>query len=118
MRILIVEDEDLAVRKLQKMLLAIDPELTISGITDSIRTTLEWLQNNPQPDLVLMDIELSDGQSFEILKKADISCPVIFTTSYDESAVRSFNLSEKEYLLKPIQKEELSALLSKYRQGA
>ena len=114
MSILIVEDEDLAVRKLSRMLMSLDPALVIEGVTDSIQSSVEWLNNNPSPDLVLMDIELADGQSFEILKQVNISCPVVFTTSYDESAVKTFKLSERDYLLKPIQKDELGAMLVKY----
>jgi two-component system, LytTR family, response regulator LytT len=116
MRLLIVEDEELAVKKLTRMLNALDPSLIIEGVTDSIQSSVEWLLANPSPDLILMDIELADGQSFEILKRVKISCPVIFTTSYDEPVVKTFHLSESEYLLKPIQKDELSTLLMKYRQ--
>ena len=114
MRILIVEDEELAVRKLSKMLVGINPQIEITAVTDSIVSTTSWLKNNPTPDLILMDIELSDGQSFEIFRRVDISCPVVFTTSYDETAVKTFNLGEKEYLLKPIQKDELESYLKKY----
>ena len=83
MKILIVEDEELAAKKLQKILVAVDPSAMVR-VTDSIKTTVEWLQDNPQPDLILMDIELSDGQSFEIFNLTDVKSPVIFTTSYDE----------------------------------
>jgi two-component system response regulator LytT len=83
MKILIVEDEDLAVKKLQKTLELVNPEAEVVGFTDSIKSTVEWLQDNPQPDLILMDIELADGQSFEIFNLADVRSPVIFTTSYD-----------------------------------
>ncbi len=114
MRILIVEDEELAVKKLTRMLLSIDPGLEIAAVTDSIVSTTGWLKNNEHPDLILMDIELSDGQSFEIFRRVEIKCPVVFTTSYDETAVKSFNLGEKEYLLKPIQKDELAFFLKKY----
>ncbi len=116
MRILIVEDEELAVKKLTKMLYTIDPLLIIEGVTDSIESSIEWLSSHPVPDLILMDIELSDGQSFEILKHVKIQCPVVFTTSYDGPVIKTFHLSESDYLLKPIQKEELAALLAKYRQ--
>jgi DNA-binding LytR/AlgR family response regulator len=115
MKILIVEDEELAVKKLQKTLTAIDPSADVVGVTDSIRGTVEWLQESPAPDLILMDIELSDGQSFEIFNLADVKSPVIFTTSYDEYALKAFKVNSVDYLLKPIQKEELQAALNKYK---
>ena len=77
---------------------------------------MEWLQQNPAPDLILMDIELADGQSFEIFNLAEIKSPVIFTTSYDEYALKAFKVNSIDYLLKPVQKEELEAALNKYRQ--
>lgn len=116
MRILIVEDEELAVKKLQKTLLAVDTDATVIGVTDSIKGTVDWLQENTQPDLILMDIELADGQSFEIFNLTEVKSPVIFTTSYDEYALKAFKVNSVDYLLKPIQKEELQAALQKYRQ--
>lgn len=115
MKILIIEDEDLAVKKLQKTLAAVDETAEVTGVTHSIRTSVQWLQENPLPDLILMDIELADGQSFEIFEKIDIKCPVIFTTSYDEFAVKAFKVNSVDYLLKPIQKTELHAALEKYK---
>jgi DNA-binding LytR/AlgR family response regulator len=115
MKILIVEDEDLAVKKLQKTLELVNPEAEVVGFTDSIKSTVEWLQDNPQPDLILMDIELADGQSFEIFNLTDVKSPVIFTTSYDEFALKAFKVNSVDYLLKPIQKEELKAALEKYQ---
>lgn len=116
MRILIIEDEDLAVKKLQKTLAAVEPNAVVAGIADSIRSAVEWLQENQQPDLILMDIELADGQSFEIFNLVEVKSPVIFTTSYDEFALKAFKVNSIDYLLKPIQKEELQAALSKFRQ--
>lgn len=116
MNILIVEDEDLAVKKIQKTLLSVAPGATVAGVTDSIKSTVEWLQQNSPPDLILMDIELADGQSFEIFKLTDITSPVIFTTSYDEYALKAFKVNSIDYLLKPVQKEELQAALDKYQQ--
>jgi len=115
MNILIVEDEDLAVKKLQKTLLLVDKEAIVAGVTDSIKSSVEWLQQHPAPDLILMDIELADGQSFEIFNLTDIRSPVIFTTSYDEYALKAFKVNSIDYLLKPVQKEELEAALNKYR---
>ncbi len=115
MKILIVEDEELAVKKLQKTLAAIDPSADVVGVTDSIKGTVEWLQESSAPDLILMDIELCDGQSFEIFNLADVKSPVIFTTSYDEYALKAFKVNSVDYLLKPIQKDELQAALNKYK---
>lgn len=115
MKILIVEDEELAAKKLQKTLLSIDPDAEVAGITESIKSTVEWLEDNPAPDLVLMDIELADGQSFEIFNMTQVKSPVIFTTSYDEFALKAFKVNSVDYLLKPIQKDELQAALDKFR---
>ncbi len=115
MKILIVEDEDLAVKKLHKTLQAVDASAEVIGITDSIKATVEWLQSNPKPDIILMDIELADGQSFEIFNLVEIKSPVIFTTSYDEYALKAFKVNSIDYLLKPVQKEELEAALNKYK---
>ena len=115
MNILIVEDEDLAVKKIQKTLSSVDSEAVITGITDSIKSTVEWLQQHPQPDLILMDIELADGQSFEIFNLVDVKSPVVFTTSYDEYALKAFKVNSIDYLLKPVQKDELQSALNKYR---
>jgi two-component system, LytTR family, response regulator LytT len=115
MKILIVEDEELAVKKLQKTLAAVDAAANVVGVTDSIKSSVEWLQDNPQPDLILMDIELADGQSFEIFNLTDVKSPVIFTTSYDEYALKAFKVNSVDYLLKPIQKEELQTALQKFQ---
>lgn len=115
MKILIVEDEELAVKKLKKTLSEVDGAAEVIGITDSIQSTVNWLENNATPDLILMDIELSDGQSFEIFSRTKVKSAVIFTTSYDEFALKAFKVNSIDYLLKPVQKEELSAALSKFK---
>lgn len=114
MKILIVEDEELAVKKLQKTLAAVESNSTVVGITDSIKSSVEWLQSNPAPDLILMDIELADGQSFAIFNLTEVKSPVIFTTSYDEYALKAFKVNSIDYLLKPVQKEDLEAALKKF----
>lgn len=116
MKILIVEDEELAVKKIQKTLASIDPDAEIAGITHSISSTIDWLESNPSPDLILMDIELSDGQSFEIFSRTRVKSAVVFTTSYDEFALKAFKVNSIDYLLKPVQKEDLEAALNKYRE--
>ncbi|MCG2617785.1 LytTR family DNA-binding domain-containing protein [Terrimonas sp. NA20] len=116
MKVLIVEDEELAVKKLRKTLASVDPDAEVVGVADSIMATVKWINENPLPDLILMDIELSDGQSFEIFNRVAIKCPVIFTTSYDEYALKAFKVNSVDYLLKPIQKEDLEAALQKMHQ--
>ncbi|RCR66527.1 LytR/AlgR family response regulator transcription factor [Larkinella punicea] len=116
MDILIVEDEPLAVQKLVKLLNLADVPSRVVGITDGIESTVAWLKAHPRPDLILMDIELSDGQSFEIFNLVSIDCPVVFTTSYDEFAVKSFQVNRFDYLLKPIKKDELEQVLKRYKQ--
>lgn len=113
MRIFIIEDEDLAVKKLKKTLSLINPSFEIAGTADSIASSVDWLQHNPQPDLILMDIELSDGQSFQIFNLTEVKSPVIFTTSYDEFALKAFKVNSVDYLLKPVQKDELETALDK-----
>ena len=115
MKILIVEDEDLAVKKLQKTLLSIDKMVEVSGVTESIQDTVDFLKENPSPDLILMDIELADGQSFEIFNLTEVKAPVIFITSYDEYALKAFKVNSVDYLLKPVQKDELEESLNKYK---
>ncbi|WP_266363098.1 LytR/AlgR family response regulator transcription factor [Tellurirhabdus rosea] len=114
MNVLIVEDEALAVQKLTKLLRETAPTLNVVGVTDGIETTVEWLTSHPSPDLIMMDIELSDGQSFEIFNLVEVDCPVIFTTSYDEHALRAFKGNSLDYLLKPIRRDELDQAVQKY----
>jgi len=115
MKVFIIEDEELAVKKLLKTLSLLDVETEVVGNADSIQSSVEWLQTNDTPDLILMDIELADGQSFEIFNLVEVKCPVIFTTSYDEYALKAFKVNSVDYLLKPIQKDELEAALNKFK---
>lgn len=115
MKILIIEDEELAVKKLHKMLVGLDKDIEVIAHLDCIESSVEWLQNNEAPDLIMMDIELLDGQSFEIFNRVKVKSPVIFTTSYDEYALKAFKVNSVDYLLKPIQKEDLAAALDKYK---
>ncbi len=115
MTVLIIEDENAAARRLQKLLERIDPELQVIGIIDSIEGSVEFLRNNAVPDLLLLDIHLADGASFEIFHYVDVHCPVIFTTAYDEYALQAFQVNAIDYLLKPIRVPELKRALDKYR---
>ena len=114
MKILIIEDEELAVKKIKKLLSTVAPSSEVVGEADSIATSVAWLQSNPAPDLILMDIELADGQSFEIFNLVEVKSPVIFTTSYDEYALKAFKVNSIDYLLKPVQKEDLEAAVKKF----
>jgi two-component system LytT family response regulator len=113
MKVLIIEDEAPAVDRLQKLLLEAAPTAQVAGITSSISGSVQWLQTHPAPDLILMDIELSDGQSFEIFQQTKITSPVIFTTSYDEFAIRAFKVNSIDYLLKPVTVEALRSGIEK-----
>ncbi|MEP7377067.1 MAG: LytTR family DNA-binding domain-containing protein [Chitinophagaceae bacterium] len=115
MKVLIIEDEELAVKKLRKTLESVDSTAQVVGVADSIRSSVSWLEQNPAPDLILMDIELADGQSFEIFDKVEVKSTVIFTTSYDEYALKAFKVNSVDYLLKPVQKEDLQAALTKLK---
>lgn len=114
MNVLIIEDEDLAVAKLKRSLLSIKKDIVIVGVTDSVESSVSWLNSNPAPDIILADIELVDGQSFEIFNRVEVTSTVIFTTSYDEYALKAFKVNSVDYLLKPVQKEELEVALNKF----
>lgn len=115
MKVLIIEDEQLGVERLSRTLTLIDREIEIVGNTRSIKSSVEWLTKHPHPDIILMDIELTDGQSFEIFNHVAINSMVIFTTSYDEYALQAFKVNSVDYLLKPIKSEELKNALDKYQ---
>jgi len=116
MKILIVEDEEMAVKKLTKTLTAVEPTAEVVGVAGSIRETVNWLKAHPAPELILMDIELADGQSFQVFEETEVKSTVVFTTSYDEYAIKAFKVNSIDYLLKPIQKEDLRAALDKFSQ--
>ena len=115
MNILIVEDEALSARRLKAMVMEIDPTFRILEITDSVRNTVNWLKSNPAPDLMLMDIELTDGKSFDVFEQVEVKCPVIFVTAYDEYAIKAFRVNSIDYLLKPVKQEELERGIDKLR---
>jgi DNA-binding LytR/AlgR family response regulator len=115
MRVLIVEDETAAYENLADILLLLDPGIVIAGNTESIRQTLNWLKNNPLPDLILMDIHLSDGSAFSIFDSLLVEIPIIFITAYDEYAIEAFKVNSIDYLLKPIKMLDLKRALDKFR---
>lgn len=114
MRIVIFEDEKLASERLIQVLHTIKPEAQVLASMKSVEAAVLWLQNNEHPDLIISDIQLLDGESFEIFESVEIKCPVIFTTAYDEYAIKAFEVNSVDYLLKPIQKEKLEKALDKY----
>lgn len=114
MRTIIIEDEKPAAEKLQKAILNNHPRVEVTAVLNSIEAATLWLQQNPMPDLIFMDIELSDGLSFKIFEKVPITCPVIFTTAFDEYWQEAFEHNSIDYLLKPIRQEKLDAALTKY----
>jgi len=114
MNILIVEDELPTRRLLKDMVLRTRPQWEIAGTSGSVEETVEWIQENPMPDLIFMDIQLSDGSSFEIFDKVDIKSLVIFTTAYDEYAIQAFKVNSIDYLLKPINQKKLETAIDKF----
>ncbi|MDR2811302.1 MAG: LytTR family DNA-binding domain-containing protein [Tannerellaceae bacterium] len=114
MKVLIVEDETVAYENLAAMLAEIDASVRVMGNTESISQTVHWLQTNPLPDLLLMDIHLSDGSAFAIFKQMEVQTPVIFTTAYDEYAIEAFKVNSIDYLLKPVKTEDLRRALIKF----
>lgn len=114
MRVLIVEDETAAAENLAEMLNDIDPAIEVLGNTESVQQTVRWLQSNERPDLIFMDIHLSDGSSFAIFQQMEVEIPIIFTTAYDQYAIDAFKVNSIDYLLKPIKDEELRQALIKF----
>lgn len=114
MRVLIVEDETAAYENIVDILQEIDPSIKVVGNAESVSQTVQWLSNNPLPDLILMDIHLSDGLSFSIFDVIEVETPIIFTTAYDEYAIQAFKVNSIDYLLKPIKVEELRNALLKF----
>ncbi|TAJ12681.1 DNA-binding response regulator [Marinilabiliaceae bacterium JC017] len=117
MKVLIVEDEPLAAERLHNMLKALSPDIEVAGLTHSVEGTLQWLNNHEHPDLGFFDIRLGDGLSFELFKKSEFRFPVIFTTAYDEYAIQAFKVNSVDYLLKPVDEEELENAVQKFRQN-
>ncbi len=115
MKVLIIEDEALAARRLQQLLEGHDPTIQVIAVLDSIEDAVQWLKGFPHPDLIFMDIMLADGQSFEIFEKVEVRVPIIFTTAYDEYAIRAFKVNSIDYLLKPVEPLLLAQALNKYR---
>ena len=116
MEVVIFEDEKLASDRLCQLLKELRPELHVVTTLRSVEAAKLWLQQNPAPSLIISDIQLLDGESFQVFEEVRVDCPVIFTTAYDEYAIKAFDVNSIDYLLKPIQKEKLRLALTKYDQ--
>ena len=114
--ILIIEDEPLAATRLERLIREVEPEARILGILDSVEQSVAWLKTHTA-DLILLDIHLADGNSFSIFDQVEVRTPIIFATAYDQYAIKAFKVNSVDYLLKPIEKEELAQSLKKYQGG-
>tara|TARA_B100001094_G_C18174046_1_gene796848 strand:+ start:1305 stop:2066 length:762 start_codon:yes stop_codon:yes gene_type:complete len=114
MRILIIEDEIPAARRLEKLISECRPEAHIIDVIDTVEDALEWFNENNEPDLVISDIQLADGVSFEIFEQIELDCPIVFATAYDQYAIKAFELNSIDYLLKPFNKETLMKSFDKF----
>lgn len=116
MNALIIEDEKAAVRNLKALLIEETSDIEIMAVLDSITESLDWFRVNAMPELIFMDIHLADGSSFEIFEHVNITCPIIFTTAYDEYALRAFKVNSIDYLLKPIGQSDIRKAIGKLKQ--
>ena len=115
MNVLIIEDEPFAQQELMRLLNGIDPDIRVMRCIDSVEESVSYLEGGSTIDLIFMDIQLSDGISFEIFNRTEVTPPVIFTTAYDEYAIKAFKVNSIDYLLKPIEEEDLARALEKFR---
>lgn len=115
LRVLIFEDENLSAEHLENLIHRYDPSIELLGIIESVKQGVDWLNKNPHPDLLLMDIQLSDGSCFDVFKQIHLDIPVIFTTAYNEYAIQAFKVNSIDYLLKPIDFQELKLAFEKFR---
>lgn len=115
MNVLIIENEKLAAGRLTRLLQSINPDLTISAILETVESSINWMEENEKPDLILMDIQLDDGLCFEIFETIHVDTPIIFTTAYDKYTLKAFKVNSVDYLLKPIDKNELVLALDKFK---
>ena len=113
MKVVIVEDEFVAAQNLERLLKSANESITVITVLQSVSESVEWFSHNPHPEVVFMDIHLADGDSFVIFEKTDINCPIIFTTAYDEYALKAFEVNSVDYLLKPISLKGVKRALDK-----
>jgi two-component system, LytTR family, response regulator LytT len=115
MQILILEDEEQALLRLKKLIAEVVPDAAVAGSAASVQEAVQWLLNNTVPDLIFMDIQLADGNSFQLFTKIKITCPVIFTTAYEDYALQAFKVNSVDYLLKPIDKMDVKRAIDKLK---
>jgi len=115
MKTIIIEDEQFAARRLENMIRQIDSEIEIVAKLESIAESVAWFNNNEHPDLIFLDIHLEDGLSFSIFEQVKVNAPIIFTTAFDEYAIKAFKLKSIDYLLKPIVADDLKKAITKFR---
>lgn len=115
MKAVIIEDEILAAQALQKLVGEVSPETEIIAMLETVEDSVDWLATHPMPDVLFMDIHLADGSSFAIFEQVEVTCPIVFTTAYDEYALKAFEVNSIDFLLKPINKEDLQRALNKYK---
>lgn len=115
MKALIVEDEPLVAKDLKKLVSEADSDIEVLETLASVEEAVAWLEANGEPDMMFLDIQLSDGTSFDIFERTSVRCPVIFTTAYDDYAIRAFKVNSIDYLLKPVDKKELALALEKLK---
>lgn len=115
MKAVIIEDEKIAAESLKNIISQLDDSVEVITILQTVEDSVEWLSNNPHPDLLFVDIHLADGSSFSIFDKIKVECPIVFTTAYDEYALKAFEVNSIDYLLKPINKDDLHRALNKYK---
>ena len=114
MKVLIIEDELPTQRMIMDLVNEVEPDAEITGAIDSVQESVQWLRSNPHPEIILMDIQLSDGVSFEILKQVQVTSMIIFTTAFDEYAIQAFKVNSLDYLLKPVDADDLKKAFEKY----
>lgn len=116
MKIVILEDEALAAERLEKLIKGYNPTFEILKILDTVEEAIEWFDHHESPDLAFFDIQLADGNSFQIFEQTQVTCPLIFTTAYDQYALKAFKVNSIDYLLKPIDETELAKAFNQYEQ--
>ncbi len=114
MKVLIIEDEPQAAKRMESLISTLEPQAEILDKIDSVKNAVQWIKSNPPPDLIFMDIQLADGISFQIFDQCEVKSLVIFTTAYDAYALKAFKVNSIDYILKPIDKDEMSAALKKF----
>lgn len=114
MKVLIIEDEPQAAKRMESLINTLEPQAEILDKIDSVKKAVQWIQSHSAPDLIFMDIQLADGISFQIFEQCEVKSPVIFTTAYDAYALKAFKVNSIDYILKPIDKDEMQAALKKF----